>query len=632
MIDESIMIENIPAGIHCCASDSYLTLLGMSNNFLELCGYTKEEILRLFQNRFLNMIYPPDQDRVKKILQDQKNKQISISFEYRILHKDGTLHWILDKSNHIISTNGEAVFCCILIDVTEAKETQEKARKMLERYRYVLKQTNSIIFEWNIGQDTLEFYDNQNNFINYPLSDQDISETILHSPNIYPRDIPHFIDAMEKIRAGRLYSEMEFRLKNHQGKFVWHRIRATTQFNDYGDPIRVIGAVTNIESEKRQQQELLKQVQVDALTGLFNKHATQKKIEKYLAHSKSHPSLHALFMIDVDDFKAVNDRYGHICGDALLSDVAQKLNKIFRSTDVVGRIGGDEFMVFLADIPHRQIAIDKATLLIQALEGICINNDSENSISCSIGIAFSPQDATSYTELYHCADQALYRVKNSGKSNFSFYDKNMEQSEWKNTPPRSAIGAIINSQYSGGNNSTLAHYLFQILYCTASDHIEPAIYHILKIIGHTYDVGRVYIFENSEDDLFCNNTFEWCNDGIPSQKHNLQHLSYRDDLGNYLENFNEEGVFYCQNIQTLHPTLFKVLKAQGIYSLLQCAILEDGKIKGFLGFDEYRACRFWTHEQIQSLSLIARVLSTFLMKNNYKKLLNKLHTLNKKNS
>ena len=96
---------------------------------------------------------------------------------------------------------------------------------------------------------------------------------------------------------------------------------------------------------------------------------------------------------------------------------------------------------------------------------------------------------------------------------------------------------------------------------------------------------------------------------------NLQHVPYADDLeGGYQSNFNESGVFYCRDIDALTPQQREILEPQGIKSMLQCAIYDKGKFKGFVGFDECRVNRYWTQEQVNTLVFIAQILSTFLLK------------------
>ncbi len=160
-------------------------------------------------------------------------------------------------------------------------------------------------------------------------------------------------------------------------------------------------------------------------------------------------------------------------------------------------------------------------------------------------------------------------------------------------------------------NQELAEYVFHTLYQT--EDIEKAIPLILEIVGKKFDVSRAYIFENSEDGATCSNTFEWCDDGILPQIDVLQNIDYVQ-LDYFEENFNEDGIFYCKDVDKLSPKQQELLKSQGIKSMLQCAIRDDGKIKGFVGFDECSENRFWTKEQVNTLSLVAAVLSVFLLK------------------
>ena len=178
----------------------------------------------------------------------------------------------------------------------------------------------------------------------------------------------------------------------------------------------------------------------------------------------------------------------------------------------------------------------------------------------------------------------------------------------------SAVSEKIDSDVAEQTVSDkLVEYVFRILY--KSIDIEAAVNSILEIVGRQYDVSRAYIFENSEDDNYCNNTFEWCNDGVQPQLEKLQNVAYQGDLdGDYLENFNEDGIFYCRDIADLAPRQYRILEPQGIKSMLQCAIRDNGKIKGYVGFDECRTNRLWTQEQIDALTFISEVLSTFLLK------------------
>lgn len=160
--------------------------------------------------------------------------------------------------------------------------------------------------------------------------------------------------------------------------------------------------------------------------------------------------------------------------------------------------------------------------------------------------------------------------------------------------------------------------VFSLMY--NSKDINKTVQSILNIIGDYYDVSRVYIFEDHESHLYCSNTFEWCAEGIEPQKDFLQKYEYQFENGKnvYINNFDEEGIFLCRDIHTLPQDQIDVLEPQGVYSMIQCAIYDDGVFSGFVGFDECSHERVWTGEQIGTLSLVSRLLSIFLIKQHRK--------------
>ena len=155
---------------------------------------------------------------------------------------------------------------------------------------------------------------------------------------------------------------------------------------------------------------------------------------------------------------------------------------------------------------------------------------------------------------------------------------------------------------------------FNILY-NHSDELELSINEVFRIVGLYFGVSRVYIFENYNNDLFCKNTFEWCASGIKPEKQNLQTISYKDDLADsWYDNFDENGNLFCPNIFDLPKEHIAVLEPQGIVALLQCFIKVDDKIVGYMGVDDCVGDCVWNEEKIETLELISRLVSTYLIK------------------
>lgn len=608
------LMANLPGGIFECLFDRELTIVQMSESFPGIFGYTEEEIETIFHNSFWNMIDPRDRTttltEVKKQLATSDTKEI----EYRVVCKDGTVKWILDKGQLIHREGQVDSFYCIVIDVTRGKSAQEELRLSLERHEIIMNQTNDIIFEWDMEKDTFTFSTNWHKKFRYvPLSSH-IMENILLSAHVHSEDRRGFLNLLKSLKQGKSYGEIELRFLVKENLYIWCRVRMTTQYDQKGNAIKAVGVILDIDQEKCNAQILMEKAQRDTLTKLYNKGTVEKLIEEDLI-KRDYSSQAALLMIDVDDFKQINDLMGHLFGDAFLMETAAELKKRFRSEDVLGRIGGDEFIVYVKDIPNLVTVKKQAEKIIEAFHDMVLKDYPKGHVSCSIGISIAPEDGSTFKELYKKADHALYRAKKLGKNQYEIYkyDPNGQPCEMA-IESCSAVNEIIDSNKEQGNLSNkLVEYVFQILYQTTDVYL--AIQRILEVVGQYFDVSRAYIFENTEDGEFCRNTFEWCNEGVKPEIDNLQHVSYKNDLGgNYLKNFNEDGVFYCQNIHSLSSEEYNILYPQGIKAMLQCVIRDQDGFKGYVGFDECRTNRFWIQEQIDTLAFVSQILSTFLLR------------------
>lgn len=160
----------------------------------------------------------------------------------------------------------------------------------------------------------------------------------------------------------------------------------------------------------------------DGLTQLYNKVGTERLIKEWL-HSDSSKAGGVFMMMDVDYFKQINDTYGHAVGDRVLYKVGHLLKSSFRENDIVGRIGGDEFLIFMEGVTSEQFAVRRMENLQQYLRELPIEELEGHVLTCSMGAAFAPKDGTTFEELYKHADEALYVTKRNGRDGFSIYHK-----------------------------------------------------------------------------------------------------------------------------------------------------------------------------------------------------------------
>lgn len=211
----------------------------------------------------------------------------------------------------------------------------------------------------------------------------------------------------------------EFKMTYDGASYHWIRIYAHLFVWDDDDSVRMLVYRQNIDNEKRREQLLFEQMQRDSLTNLFNKAATRSHIGDLLKGAPD--TSFAFFILDIDDFKSVNDRFGHGAGDTVLMRFAEAVRAQFRPYDVVGRIGGDEFVAF-APLPDREAVEAKAAELAKALSMTVPTDAGACVVSASVGIAFDLGARTDFETLYRHADRSLYRAKAAGKNRFDIYE------------------------------------------------------------------------------------------------------------------------------------------------------------------------------------------------------------------
>lgn len=420
--DLQSITSNIPGGIYRCRVENGKHILDfISDGYLNLLGYEKHELKEIFEKQLIKLIYEKDRERVSREITKQLKHDNKYNVEYRINRKDGSVIWLLDNGQIVKNIDGEVISYSIVININESKATQEKLRLSENRYRIIMSQTEDIIFEWNIKKDTVCFSENWKNKFNYELDIVDISKKIYESNILYKDDIKKLGNILNNVINGDAYEETEIRLRQNNDKYIWCKIRITAMFDETGNIFKAMGAIIDINKEKIEAEELLSKAQRDSLTGLYNKGTVQSMIEEYLENEALN-TMGALFMIDVDDFKAVNDNLGHLTGDSVLTSISSILSEVFDENSIVGRIGGDEFIVFLKNIDSEEFLYKKADELVKGFRKNFIGENSDYKVSGSIGISKYPQHGKSFKELFINADKAVYLAKNKGKDTYCIFE------------------------------------------------------------------------------------------------------------------------------------------------------------------------------------------------------------------
>ncbi|QIM49525.1 diguanylate cyclase [Pusillimonas sp. DMV24BSW_D] len=232
---------------------------------------------------------------------------------------------------------------------------------------------------------------------------------------IHPDDHDWVLSSSIEAGDSLLPWHAQFRMQHTNGTTLWVEARDLPQRLSDGT-ITWTGYVNDITARHKLEEEVKHLALHDPLTGLANRWCFLDRLDTALSQTRLRGRSLALFYIDLDHFKPVNDQYGHAVGDELLKQVSRRISHFLRTTDLAGRIGGDEFMVYLLEDTQPEKCMDIATRLCEALQNPFQLGPYQANISASIGIALYPEHGVDVHSLSHAADKAMYQAKNGGRS------------------------------------------------------------------------------------------------------------------------------------------------------------------------------------------------------------------------
>lgn len=243
-----------------------------------------------------------------------------------------------------------------------------------------------------------------------------------------PEDQPAAQHRLAQMLAGEVTAYADSRRFVHaDGYIVWTSMTTAVVTDERGTPLYMVAQFEDITDRREAEQLLTRQAMHDGLTGLPNRVLLMDRISQALARTHRRSSRVAVFFVDVDSFKTINDTLGHAAGDRLLIEVGRRLAELGRDDDTVARLAGDEFVVLCEDVPDRATAEEIGRRLLAGLERPYEVGRDVFRTTASIGIALSGPGSTA-EELLQDADIAMYRAKETGRGRLSVYDKNLRAS------------------------------------------------------------------------------------------------------------------------------------------------------------------------------------------------------------
>lgn len=399
------------------STDSFAAMVGKSS-VAEIVGHTDTEI---FESKELAQRYVADDH---KLLDGGENL---IGYVEPITDKDGTARYST-TSKYILRNSDDAAIGLLGIsrDITNEIRAKQQYQQEIEYLFTLPHDAYAAIFidvsDWRIiGQRSqtihqyeVPLFDTLDKFL--AVAQSGVVDRLDNAYGFYKNFSK---DALNGIFAkGQNNSSLEYIRRMSNGDTYWVRDEITLISNPESGHLCLMLVIRDVDAAHKAEEQLHRAAEMDVMTGLLNRATGKERIQTFLTNDGS-KEMHAAFMIDIDNFKAVNDNYGHHEGDKLLIKLAQSIKACFRDTDVVARIGGDEFFVLAKYMTDFDAANERAARLLAFAQDICADYKAA-SPSISIGISFFREDGDTLSDLYVKADSALYLAKKRGKNQVAF--------------------------------------------------------------------------------------------------------------------------------------------------------------------------------------------------------------------
>ena len=538
---------------------------------------------------------------------------------------------ILDRDSEAITTIAKRfmnnvlviVFLLVLVvffilSVYTIKVNKNRDVLLLEKQRYhiALSHSKDTIWEYNIAKDVLTKTEPYLGIFYGVPEVYDIRSSISDRDLIYPEDQNTFFTFCDLLVSNDPQFSLELRSKTPDGDYVWYEVSGTKLFDAEGKPISVIGQTTNINDKKKEIELLKKKATQDTLTKTYNREAVKEMINQHISTLEK-PFIFGLMIIDLDNFKMINDTLGYLFGDAVLIDLSGKLSKLFRSNDIIGRIGGDEFVVFIYNAPSITFIEEKAMQTLSLLREIHTGEEANTKLTGTIGISIFPADGTSYNELLQKAEISLYHAKLRGKDQYSFYQSSMEDIYQKDLEKISQEMNEIKNYHEERSivDSSIIANAIEILF--DSREIDVSINMMLSLIGVYYNLSRIDIMEFVDPDQSVCITHEWYSDSEFKLGDIISHVPYHNLAPAFFFLHSDSGIIYLESLKEREhllkqlenfPTITKV------QSLFQCGISDHGHYVGVLNAAFCEETHTWSKNEVDSLSLLSKVIGSYLIR------------------
>jgi diguanylate cyclase (GGDEF)-like protein/PAS domain S-box-containing protein len=426
----------------------------VSTHTRRLLGYPPQQWTDL--NSWAAMIHPDDRKETMAYCVNETQKEKDHVMQYRMIKADGDVVWVMDivTLNRDEQGRPQSLFGLIL-DNTRLKTTQIRLEQEHSFLQSVIDNIRDPIIV--INTDYVVELSNK-------ASKEHHSNTFIKDPDA-PKcyEISHYRDSpcdgsdhpcpLKAVMKSHQSEVVVHNHPDHHGKDRYFELVCSPIFDKNNNFIGIIESSRDISlhiettQKLQEQRELLThQAHYDSLTQLPNRTLFHDRLQMSIEKCKRHSSKLALFFIDLDHFKQINDTLGHAYGDEALKEAAKRLTSVLRAQDTLARLGGDEFTIIIDELHLAQDSSKLAQKLLDQFSMPFRLNTHDFYLSCSIGISIYPDDDTSASNLLKYADNAMYKAKDEGRNNFQFYSREMTEKAFERIVLETSLRQAIKNE------------------------------------------------------------------------------------------------------------------------------------------------------------------------------------------
>ena len=419
------LLQAIPGGIAKLAMDASLTIVYASETFYSLIKSATVPVSAKTPITLLSILYSADIIYVTQQLATQRGrKDHLINFNFRTLQEDGSFKWVmisgkLTEEVYQVDSEPVPVYACIAVDITEYMIKYKKLEQTNDYMRAITEMSKDLFFEYEIANDKLIFTEIFREIFGKDYEISKFRNRLEKSKMVHPDDRPKVIALFNSMMNGKKQVKFELRMIPMDGKLRWYECYASIIFDENKNPYKVVGKISPTCS-MNQEDETTPKLQIDTLTKVYTKASAERLIKEAII-KESPDALSALFLIEVKNYKTINEIIRYVQGEDVLTRIGELLKVHYRSSDIIGRIGLNQFVVYLKDIHSYKNAYDKAERICKEVEEQFSYEHTKSSLTLSIGVAFHKGGQPDYPILLSNAKEAMEAATKTPGCSFEVY-------------------------------------------------------------------------------------------------------------------------------------------------------------------------------------------------------------------